>query len=170
MDYSVIVVSWMTIVLAGKKAIATMLDNLVFMLGPLIEVDGATLTPNLGELCPGQDVVLTCSTSEGTMEWLYNGVEISGSTFAVSLDPVGDSRSLQASGFMFSAELISIRPPVFATTLSFSADAAMKGDSVSCRAGGQTSTQTIQVVQRGKRSACPCIHVYIHEQFACALQ
>ena len=29
------------------------------------EVDGATLTPNLGELCPGQDVVLTCSTTNG---------------------------------------------------------------------------------------------------------
>ncbi len=79
---------------------------------------------------------------------------ISGSVFAESLDEVGDSISLQASGFMFSAEVISIRPPVFATTLSFSADTAMNGDNVSCRAGGQTSTQTIQVVQRGKRSAC----------------
>ncbi len=78
-------------------------------------------TPNLGELCPGQDVVLTCSTTEGTMEWLYNGVVISGSVFIESLDQVGDSRSLQASGFMFSAEVISRRPPVFATTLSFSA-------------------------------------------------
>ncbi len=35
-----------------------------------------TLIPNLGELCPGQDVVLTCSTSESQMEWLYNGVVI----------------------------------------------------------------------------------------------
>ncbi len=88
------------------------------------------------------------------MEWLYNGVEISASVFAESLDQVGTSRSLQASGFMFSAELISQRPPVFATTLSFSADTDMNGDSVSCRdGGGQTSTQTIQVVQRGKRSA-----------------
>ncbi len=100
-------------------------------------------------------MVLTCSTSESTMDWLYNGVVIMRSLFAESLDPVGDSRSLQASGFMFSAEVISIRPPVFATTLSFSADTAMNGDSVSCRdTGGQTSTQTIQVVQRGKRSAC----------------
>ncbi len=68
-------------------------------------------------------MVLTCSsTSESAMTWLYNGVVISGSAFAESLDQVGDSRSLQASGFMFSAELISKRPPVFATTLSFSAD------------------------------------------------
>ncbi len=97
-------------------------------------------------------MVLTCSTTEGTMEWSYNGVVISGSVFVESLDPVGTSRSSQASGFMFSAELISKRPPVFATTLSFSADTAMNGDSVSCRAEGQTFTQTIQVVQRGKRS------------------
>ncbi len=62
------------------------------------------------------------------MEWFYNGVVISRSAFADSLDQVGDSRSLQASGFMFSAELISERPPVFATTLSFSADTDMNGD------------------------------------------
>ncbi len=88
------------------------------------------------------------------MGWCYNEVGISGSVFIENLNEVGASRSLQASGFMFSAELISIRPPVFATILSFSADTAMNGDSVSCRAiSGQTSTQTIQVVQRGKRSA-----------------
>ncbi len=100
-------------------------------------------------------MVLTCSTSEGAMEWIYNGVEIQRGVFVESVDPVSTYRSLQASGFMFSAELISERPPVFATTLNFSADTAMNGDSVSCRDGGeQTSTQTIQVVQRGKRSAC----------------
>ncbi len=98
-------------------------------------------------------MVLTCSTTEDVMTWLYNGVEILGSVFAEIADPVGASRSSQASGFMFSAELISIRPPVFATTWSFSIDTVMNGDSVSCRAGGQTSTQTIQVVQRGKRRA-----------------
>ncbi len=108
--------------------------------------------------------MLTCSTTESAMEWLYNGVVISGSVFAESLDQVGASRSLQASGFMFSAELISIRPPVFATTLSFSAYTAMNGDSVSCRAGGgQTSTQIIQVLQIGKRSACGGVSS-IHEQ------
>ncbi len=89
------------------------------------------------------------------MEWLYNGVVISGSAFSEIIDPVGTNRSLQALGFMFSAELIPERPPVFATTLSFSADTAMNGDSVSCRVmSGQTFTQTIQVVQRGKISAC----------------
>ncbi len=85
---------------------------------------------------------------------MYNGVGISGSTFIDFIDQIGDSISLQASGFMFSAELVSIRPPVFATTLSFSADTDMNGDSVSCEAGAQTSTQTIQVVQRGKRIKC----------------
>ena len=74
--------------------------------------------------------------------------------FAESLDQVGANRSLQTSEFMFSAELISERPPVFATTLSFRANADINGDSVSCRAGGQTSTQRIQVVRRGKRRAC----------------
>ncbi len=102
-------------------------------------------------------MVLTCNTSESGMEWFYNGVLISRSAFLESFDQVGDSRSLQASGFMFSAELISIRPPVFATTLSFRANADMNGDSVSCiaRDNDETSTitlQTVQVVQRGKRS------------------
>ncbi len=96
-------------------------------------------------------MVLTCNTSENATDWLYNGVLIVRSAFLGS-DPVGASRSLQASGFMFSAELIS-RPPVFATTLNFSANTDMNGDSVSCRTiSGQNSTQTIQVVQRGKRS------------------
>ncbi len=96
-------------------------------------------------------MVLICSITESGMEWLYNGVMILRSAFSESLDPVGASRSLQASGFMFSAEVISIRPPVFATTLSFSADTAMNGDSVSCRASPshQLSQHTIQV-----RSEC----------------
>ncbi len=93
--------------------------------------------------------MLTCSTTEGRMTWLYNGVDITEAGFAESQDPIGDSRSLQESGFMFSAELISKRPPVFATTLSFSADTAMNGDSVSCRVSGQLSNYTIQV-QRGE--------------------
>ncbi len=92
-------------------------------------------------------MVLTCSTTEGRMTWLYNGVDITGTIFAESLDPIGDSRSSQASGFMFSAELISKRPPAFATTLSFSADTAMNGDIVSCRV---SSNYTIQVLQRGE--------------------
>ncbi len=100
-------------------------------------------------------MVLTCSTSESQMDWLYNGVLISGSAFVESVDPVGANKSLQASGFMFSVELISEKPLVFASTLSFSADTDMNGDSVSCRAtSGQNSTQTIQdlEVQRGEKS------------------
>ncbi len=109
-------------------------------------------------------MVLTCSTTEGIMEWFYNGVVIQKAVFVESIDPVGTSRSSQASGFMFSAEVISIRPPVFATTLSFSADTDMNGDSVSCRdAGNQTFTQIIQLVQRGKRSACGGVSS-MHEQ------
>ncbi len=94
-------------------------------------------------------MVLTCNTTEGAMAWLYDGVE-TGASFVESLDPVGDSISLQASGFMFSAELISKRPPVFATTLSFSADADMNGDSVSCRVSGIESPPYIIQVQRGE--------------------
>ncbi len=110
-------------------------------------MDAVTITPTLGELCLGHDVVLTCSTTEDLIEWLYNGIVIQRSAFIESVDPIGDTRSLQASGFMFTAELISKRPPVFATTLSFSADTAMNGDSVSCLAEEQTSTQTIKVVR-----------------------
>ncbi len=94
-------------------------------------------------------MVLTCSTTNGAMAWLYNGAETSAS-FVESLDPIGDSISFQESGFMFSAELISKRPPVFATTLSFSVDTALNGDSVSCRVSGQLSNYTIQV-QRGEK-------------------
>ncbi len=109
-------------------------------------------------------MVLTCSTTNDVIRWLYNGVVISQSVFVDSADEVGASRSLQASGFMFSAEVISRRPPVFAITLSFSADTDMNGDSVSCRDnGGQTSTQTIQVVQRGKGNACGGVSS-IHKQ------
>ncbi len=121
-----------------------------------VGVSTTTLTPNLGELCPGQDVVLTCSTSEDTMAWLYNGVE-TGASFVESVDSIGDSLSFQASGFMFSAELISIRPPVFATTLSFSADTAMNGDIVSCRVSGQFSNYIIQV-QRGECMWCKVLN------------
>ena len=83
------------------------------------------------------------------MAWLYNGVE-TGASFVESVDSIGASRSFQASGFMFSAELISKRPPVFATTLSFSADTAMNGDNVSCRVSGVESPPYIIQVQRGE--------------------
>ncbi len=99
-------------------------------------------------------MVLTCSATDDVMGWFYNGVVLEGATFIDNFDRIGDGGSLQALGFMFSVELISIRPQVFASTLSFSADTAMNGDSVSCRAGVQTPTQTIQVVQRGRRIKC----------------
>ncbi len=62
-------------------------------------------------------MVLTCSTTEGRMTWLYKGVDITDSRFDESQDPIDVSRSLQASGFMFSAEIISKRTmdPVFAS-------------------------------------------------------
>ena len=68
-------------------------------------MDAVTLTPNLGELCPGQDVVLTCSTTEGDkMNWFYNGMEIMNSIFIGIINPIGDSRTVEVSGFMFSLE------------------------------------------------------------------
>ena len=86
-------------------------------------MDAVTLTPNFGELCPGQDVVLTCSTTEGvTMSWFYNRMNI-GSGFITS-DPINSSRNVIVSGLMFSVELIS-QIPEFASTFSFKADAAI---------------------------------------------
>ncbi len=95
-----------------------------------IDVDAVTLTPNLGELCPGQDVVLTCSTTDGdVMNWFYNGMGLDPSGFIPS-DPINTTRDIM----VFSLELTS-RMPEFASTLSFRADAAMNGGSVSCRVG-----------------------------------
>ncbi len=92
--------------------------------------------------------MLTCSTTEGRMTWIYNGEDIT--AFAESQDSIGDRKSLPTSGFMFSAELISKNPSVFATTLNFSADTAMNGNNVSCRVSGLLSNYTIQV----KRGEC----------------
>ncbi len=110
-----------------------------------IDVDAVTLTPNLGELCPGQDVVLTCSTSDGDiMNWFYNGMNLDTSGFIPS-DPISTTRDVMVSGFMFSLVLTSSMPE-FASTLSFRADAAMNGGSVSCSvaiplSGGGRDTQ-----------------------------
>ncbi len=119
-----------------------------------IDVDAATLTPNLGELCPGQDVVLTCSTTDGdTMSWLYNGMNLDPAGFIPS-DLINTTRDVMVSGFMLSLELTSIMPE-FASTLSFRADAAMNGGSVSCRvsvplSGGgvdrQEATQILRII------------------------
>ncbi len=76
----------------------------------IIDVDAATLTPNLGELCPGQDVVLTCSTTDGfVMNWLYNEMNLDTAGF-LSSDPISTTRDLMVSGFMFSLELTSSMP------------------------------------------------------------
>ena len=50
-------------------------------------------------------MVLTCSTTEGdTMNWFYNGMEIMNSIFIGIINPIGDSRTVEVSGFMFSLE------------------------------------------------------------------
>ncbi len=127
---------------------------------PLIEVDAVTLTPNLGELCPGLDVVLTCSTTDGdVMNWLYNEMNLDPAGFLPS-DPISTPRDVMVSGFMFSLELTSSMPE-FASTLSFRTDAAMNGHSVLCRvaiplSGGgfdiQEATQTLQITQIGRKT------------------
>ncbi len=115
-------------------------------------MDAVTLTPNLGELCPGQDVVLTCSTTGDTMNWLYNGMSLDPGGFIPS-DPISTTRDVMVSGFMFSLVLTSSMPE-FTSTLSFRADAAMNGQSVSCRvvipfSGGgvdiQVATQILRI-------------------------
>ncbi len=131
-------------------------------------MDAATLAPNLGELCPGQDVVLTCSTTDGdVMNWFYDGMSLNTAGFIPS-DPINSTRDVMVSGFMFSLELTSSMPE-FASTLSFRADAAMNGHSVSCRvaiplSGGgvdsQEATQILQITQRGKKK--PAINYNIH--------
>ncbi len=119
-------------------------------------MDAATLTPNLGELCTGQDVVLTCSTTssitEGQMNWFYNGMTLDTAGFNLAIDPINTTRDVMVSGFMFSLELTS-RMPEFASTLSFRADAAMNGGSVSCRVlvtlsgGGRDTQEATQILR-----------------------
>ncbi len=114
-------------------------------------MDAATLTPNLGELYPGQDVVLTCSTTlritdmGGVMDWFYNGVRLT--TLGVSTtDPINTTREARVSGFM--SLVLTSSMPEFASTLSFRADAAMNGGNVSCivvvtLSGGGRDTQSL---------------------------
>ncbi len=129
-------------------------------------MDAATLTPNLGELCPGQDVVLTCSTTssitEGQMNWFYNGMPLDRAGFSLT-DPISTTRDVMVSGFMFSLVLTS-RIPEFASTLSFRADAAMNGGSVSCRvvvtlSGGGRDTQEPSQILRIIAGKC-CDNIY----------
>ncbi len=131
-------------------------------------MDAATLTPNLGELCPGQDVVLTCSTTEGdAMIWFYNGMSLDTAGFLLS-DPISTTRDVMVSGFMFSLELTSSMPES-ASTLSFRADAAMNGGSVSCRVAiplsdvTQEATQTLQIAQRGMKTPYITLIRVIHK-------
>ncbi len=124
-------------------------------------MDAATLTPNLGELCPGQDVVLTCSTTssitDGQMNWLYNGMLLDRAGFSLT-DPVNTTRDVTVSGFMFSLVLTSSMPE-FASTLSFRVDAAMNGGNVSCRvgvilSGGGIDTQEASQILRTIAGKC----------------
>ncbi len=119
-------------------------------------MDAATLTPNLGELCPGQDVVLTCSTTlsntDGQMNWFYNGMTRYSRILSYT-DSINTTRDV---GFMFSLVLASRIPSI----LSFRADAAMNGGSVSCRvvvtlSGGgrdtqEPSLQQVSVMNKGQ--------------------
>ncbi len=98
-------------------------------------------------------MVLTCSTTDGnTMNWLYNGMNLATGGFLPS-DPISTTRDVMVLGFIFSLELTSSMPE-FASTLSFRADAAMNGHSVSCRvaislSGGgvdiQEATQILRI-------------------------
>ncbi len=125
-------------------------------------MDAVTLTPNLGELCPGQDVVLTCSITDGDgISWFYNGMSLSYYGGFFHYDPINITRDVMVSGFMFSLVLTSIMPE-FASTLSFRADAAMNGHNVSCRvaillSGGgvdrQEATQILQIAQIGTKTS-----------------
>ena len=120
-------------------------------------MDAVTLTPNLGELCPGQDVVLTCSNTDGDiMSWFYNGMILDPAGFVPS-DPISSTGDVMVSGFMFALEFTSSMPE-FASTLSFRADAAMNGGSVSCRVSiplsgrgrdTQEASQILQITQIG---------------------
>ncbi len=135
-------------------------------------MNAVTLTPNLGELCPGQDVVLTCSTTDGTaMSWFYNGMSLDPAGFLPS-DPINTTRNVMVSGFMFFLELTSSMPE-FSSTLSFRADAAMNGHSVLCRvavslSGGgsdiQEATQTLQAVPIGMETPADITNIRTGQQ------
>ncbi len=126
-------------------------------------MDAVTLTPNLGELCPGQDVMLTCSTTitdgdDSIMDWFYDGMLLAQVGFSLT-DPVNTTRDVMASGFR--SLVLTSTMPEFASTLSFRADAAMNGSSVSCRvvvalSGGgrdtQEPSQTVLIAQIGRKT------------------
>ncbi len=108
------------------------------------------LTPDFEELCPGQDVVLTCSTDSTdsvvmTLYWFHSGYTLA--EFSPS-DAINTNRDVMIYGYMFSLELTS-RMPEFVSTLSFRADAAMNYRDITCRVfasvsgGGRERGETI---------------------------
>ncbi len=97
--------------------------NLIYF----IDVDANTLTSNLEEeICPGQDVVLTCSNNYENAQWFYDGTSL-GYPGSINI-----TKDVTVSGFTFS---ISSLPPAadYTSTLSFRADAAMNGNRVLCQ-------------------------------------
>ncbi len=125
-------------------------------------MDAATLTPNLGDLYQGQDVLLICSTTlritdmGGVMHWFYNGVRLTTLGFSTT-DPINTTREARVSGFM--SLVLTSRMPEFASTLSFRADAAMNGGIVSCGvivtlSGGGIDTQEPSQILRTIAGKC----------------
>ncbi len=60
-------------------------------------MDANTLTSNLEEeICPGQDVVLTCSTNYyGNVQWFYDGISLG------YQGSINTTKDVTVSGFTF---------------------------------------------------------------------
>ena len=89
------------------------------------------ISPDIGVLCPREDVTLTCSTADEndeTLEWAYDGITIG--SFVSSQQP-GQTLNSTKSGFQFSLHLIATNPTL-SSTLSFTTDVTMNGHNVSC--------------------------------------
>ena len=89
------------------------------------------ISPDIGVLCPREDITLTCSTADEddtTLEWAYDGIRIG---LFVSSGQPGQTLNSMESGFQFSLHLIATNPTL-SSTLSFTADVAMNGHNVSC--------------------------------------
>ena len=93
--------------------------------------ESAMISPDIGVLCPRENVTLTCSTADEndeTLEWAYDGMSIG--SFVSSQQP-GQTLNIMESGFQFSLHLIATNPTL-SSTLSFTADVAINGHNVSC--------------------------------------
>ena len=115
------------------------------------------ISPDIGALCPREDVTLTCSTADEndeTLDWAYDGMSIG--SFVSSQQP-GQTLNSTKSGFQFSLHLIATNPTL-SSTLSFTADVAMNGHNVSCitidNDGLSTSYKIIQVGDISKFIKC----------------